>query len=247
MAGTLRGDFIRDPSLGADTDWIVTAPTKRFYVDPALAGAHAIAPFETGFEQHYVGGQMTDLGGTVIRQWASSYPYACVTVGAIGYGRDGSATPVGQLNDGGPANGAPSPSSSASLTPCLETSVLTFQTRIDASLGEIPESAIGSRLTDSSDPTGDSSMLFGAGVTSLPPAGTLGLDLAHGLDGIAVASHALPPASNGDVLVGLPVIAFAATTFVNGDVAAGVLANYGASSAVRGSVACTSASGGACP
>jgi hypothetical protein len=247
MSDMLRGDFVRDPTLGADTDWIVTAPTKRFYVDPAFAGAHPSAPFETGFEQHYAGGQMTDTSGNVIRQWGSAYPYACVIVGAIGYGRDGAAMPVGRLNDGGPVNAPPSPYSSPSLTPCLETSVLTFETTVDATFGEIPQSAIGSKLTDATDPTGDSAMVFGAGVTFLPPEGTVSLDLAHGLDDVAVAAHALPPASNGEVLTGLPVIAFAATTFVNGHVSAGVLANYGASSAVRGRVACTTATGGACP
>jgi hypothetical protein len=118
MTDMLRGDFVRDPGLGADTDWIVTAPTKRFYVDPTLAGAHASAPFETGFEQHYVGAQMTDTSGNVIRQWGSAYPYACVIVGATGYGRDGTATAVGQLNDGDPANPPPSPYPSPSLTPC---------------------------------------------------------------------------------------------------------------------------------
>jgi hypothetical protein len=246
MSGMLHGDFIRDPSLGADTDWIVTAPTKRFYVDPTLVGSHAIAPFETGFEQHYVGAQMTDTSGNVIRQWASSYPYACVVVGAVGYGRDGTAMPVGVENDGGGVNGAPSPNSSPSLTPCLETSVLTFETRVDAAFGEVPQSALGSKLTDTSDPTGDTSVLFAAGVSLLPPDGSLDLDLVHGLDGAAIVAHALPPAANGDVLTGLPVLAFAATTFVNGSVSAGVLSNYGASAAVHGDVACTSASGGAC-
>jgi hypothetical protein len=48
------------------------------------------------------------------------------------------------------------------------------------------------------------------------------------------------------VLTGLPVIAFAATTFVNGSVSAGVLANYGASAALHGGAACATASGGAC-
>jgi hypothetical protein len=246
MTDMLHGDFIRDPGLGADTDWIVTAPTKRFYVDPALTGAHAAAPFEDGFMQSYRGGEMTDTSGNVLRQWGSSYPYACVIVGAIGYGRDGSAMPVGAQNDGGPVNGAPSPYSSASVTPCLETSVLTFATRVDALFGEIPESAIGSKLTDATDPTGDSAMLFSAGVDLLPPEGTLGIDLVHGLDGVAVAAHALPAAMNGDVLRGLPVVAFAATTFVNGSVSAGVLANYGASAGVHGRVACANASGGAC-
>jgi hypothetical protein len=84
MSGALHGDFLRDASLGAGTDWIVTAPTKRFYVDPSLAGSRAAAPFELGFAEHYRGGQMTDLGGQVIRQWGSSYPYSCVIVGATG-------------------------------------------------------------------------------------------------------------------------------------------------------------------
>jgi hypothetical protein len=247
MTDALRGDFVRDPSLGADTDWIVTAPTKRFYVDPALVGATAAAPFERAFEQSYRGGRMTDLSGNVIREWGSGYPYACSTVGAIAYGRDGAAMPVGVLNDGGPVNGVPpSPNSSYSLTPCLETSVLTFETRVDPTFGETPQSAIGSKLTDATDPTGDSSNVFDAGVDLLPPEGTLGLDLVHGLDGVAIGAHALGAATNGDVLTGLPVIAFAATTFVNGNVSAGVLANYGASAGVHASVACASASGGAC-
>ena len=124
--------------------------------------------------------------------------------------------------------------------------MLTFDTRVDPLFGEVPQSAIGSKLTDASDPTGDSAVLFSDGVSLLPPDGSLGLDLVHGLDDVAVAAHALPPAANGDVLTGLPVIAFAATTFVNGSVSAGVLANYGASSVLRGGVACATASGGAC-
>lgn len=246
MTDMLRGDFIRDPGLGAETDWIVTAPTKRFYVDPLIAGAHASAPFEKGFDESYRSGQMTDTSGNVIRQWGSGYPYACVIVGAVGYGRDGTAIPVGELNDGGPVNPPASPYSNPSLTPCLETSVLTFATHVDPSWGELPQSAIGSKLTDATDPTGDSSVLFSAGVSLLPSEGSLGLDLVHGLDDVTVAAHALPPASNGDVLTGLPVVAFAATTFVNGSVSAGVLANYGASAGVHGGVACATTSGGAC-
>jgi hypothetical protein len=34
MADTIENDFIIDPALGASTDWVVTFPTKRFYVDP---------------------------------------------------------------------------------------------------------------------------------------------------------------------------------------------------------------------
>jgi hypothetical protein len=35
MADTIENDYVVDPQLGASTDWVVTMPTRRFYVDPA--------------------------------------------------------------------------------------------------------------------------------------------------------------------------------------------------------------------
>src|SRR4029079_7965724 len=34
MADTLYNEFDTEPALGAATDWVVTFPTKQFYVDP---------------------------------------------------------------------------------------------------------------------------------------------------------------------------------------------------------------------
>jgi hypothetical protein len=39
-----------DPAVGSQTDWVVTFPTKRFYVDPAIVGSTAIAPFSEVFD-----------------------------------------------------------------------------------------------------------------------------------------------------------------------------------------------------
>jgi len=35
MADTIENDYVVDPALGASTDWVVTMPTRRFYVDAA--------------------------------------------------------------------------------------------------------------------------------------------------------------------------------------------------------------------
>jgi len=241
MAESLEGNFTRSAAIGAETDWIVTAPTKRWYVDPAIVD-NARPPFETSFIQHYTAGQMTS-NGVVTETWASSFPYACANVAAIGYGRDGVAIALGASNDGGSVDPASPMAANPGMTPCLETSVLTFSIGLDAANAEVPQSAIGSRLTNAADPGEHVSRVLTGGVELLPSAGSVSLDLVHDMRGDVNPAHALAAASNGDVLRGLPVIAFSATTFVNGDVANGVLANYGASAAVRSRVACVNAAG----
>jgi hypothetical protein len=49
MADTVYGEYITAVSLGASTDWVVTFPTKSFYVDKALRPANPTAPFEHPF------------------------------------------------------------------------------------------------------------------------------------------------------------------------------------------------------
>jgi len=48
MADTIYNEYIIAASLGANTDWVVTFPTKRFYVDP-IYGAVPFAPFTSPF------------------------------------------------------------------------------------------------------------------------------------------------------------------------------------------------------
>ena len=51
MADNLYNEYVIDPGLNAASDWLVTFPTKRFYVDPALlpAGSPARQPFDVPF------------------------------------------------------------------------------------------------------------------------------------------------------------------------------------------------------
>jgi hypothetical protein len=49
MADTLYNEYLVDASIGANTDWIVTFPTKRFYVDEGLYLGTPRAPFPNVF------------------------------------------------------------------------------------------------------------------------------------------------------------------------------------------------------
>jgi hypothetical protein len=49
MADTLYNEYDIEPSIGAQSDWVVTFPTKRFYVDPSIVGQSALQPFDETF------------------------------------------------------------------------------------------------------------------------------------------------------------------------------------------------------
>jgi len=48
MSDSIYNEYLVAPGLGANTDWVVTFPTKRFYVD-SLYGAVPFAPFPEAF------------------------------------------------------------------------------------------------------------------------------------------------------------------------------------------------------
>lgn len=60
MASYLLNEYNVDASAGSNTDWVVTFPTKRFYVDPQILGlplgnAGAFPPFNFTFGQRSAG------------------------------------------------------------------------------------------------------------------------------------------------------------------------------------------------
>jgi len=50
MADAIYNEYFNDPNFGAGTDWIITFPTKRFYVDKVLYPAGNTDPFEVPFD-----------------------------------------------------------------------------------------------------------------------------------------------------------------------------------------------------
>ena len=49
MADTIYNEYFVDPNFGATSDWVITFPTKRFYVDQGLYPGNTIPPFEAAF------------------------------------------------------------------------------------------------------------------------------------------------------------------------------------------------------
>jgi hypothetical protein len=48
MSPSIANEFLTDPGLGANTDWVITFPTKRFYVDARYGSARGV-PFAEVF------------------------------------------------------------------------------------------------------------------------------------------------------------------------------------------------------
>jgi hypothetical protein len=57
----LYNEYLVGAGLGANTDWVVTFPTKRFYVDKQLHPGEQTSPFEQAFAAP--GGSMINVGG----------------------------------------------------------------------------------------------------------------------------------------------------------------------------------------
>jgi len=117
MADQLYNEYIVDPALGAQSDWVVTAPTKRFYVDPNFLGPNYLvgklsAPFDKAF------GTDPQVPGT-----------SCSAFDYLLSDRNGDEGDFGIFPF--PSDGAPIPSL------CYETNVLTVGTT---------NSLLGSRL-----------------------------------------------------------------------------------------------------
>jgi hypothetical protein len=73
MADNVYNEYTVNANIGANTDWVVTFPTKRYYVDPAIVGA-AIQPFV----ELFAGESCVEVGVTVFdREEGSRTPSTC--------------------------------------------------------------------------------------------------------------------------------------------------------------------------
>ena len=198
MADGLYNEYLVDAALGARTDWLVTFPTKRFYVDPARVATKARAPFDALF------GADTVLPGT-----------SCSPV---------SPEVVSREEDMPVSSVISIPPPPAHVSVCFETSVLTLAGTA---------SALGSVLLVATD----------AATSEIPDvnyrAGQILLDLTGQGNVLVASSHHVLVASNGDTLLGLPVIGFAATNYINANVTPDVLSNYSAAYPHRSHASCT--------
>lgn len=176
MAESLINEYLVNPDLGAQTDWIVTFPTREMHVDSYFTGGGSIPPFPR-----------TQVAAR-----------ANVEVMLNLYDHEEGGGPMAIDDFGVPI---------ASNTPVLpyQVNVLSFR-------------AV-------TTPASASSVLGSTLVTDIPPYGVAGWSVMHlaGGDG----GHELPAASDGKVLLGLPVTGFMIYNIINANAAPGRLANYG--------------------
>lgn len=101
-AQNLYNEWLSNHAAGIDSEWIVSFPTKRFYVDPDIVGATAVAPFTKVFDGK-----------------------SCVKIGLQLFNtEEGSFTPAG-------CGFSPCPPAEAGPTLCYETQVISFLNAAD--------------------------------------------------------------------------------------------------------------------
>jgi hypothetical protein len=78
MADSIQNEYLVSPSLGANTDWVVTFPTKQFYVDEPLYGPGTpLAPFAESFHEPGISRIVATANHYDREEGASTQPPAC--------------------------------------------------------------------------------------------------------------------------------------------------------------------------
>ncbi len=220
MHNDIFNEYVLDGAANATTDWVVTFPTKRFYVDTAIVGAAPtaaqMAPFVEIFKNY-----------TTVAENGQSK----IEVGLFPFDREEASPGACTGSD------VDNPNCGVCFSPCDESStsvpvlryeaqVISFQSEADFTADKTSP-VLGSKLASNVDVRADS--------------------LSQGWMRIALnpttQPHALNASAEGNVFHGLPVTGFAATNYVNADAAPGKLANYSGLWRHKGSRECVNGTG----
>ena len=213
MADALYNEFEVEGSLGAATDWLVSFPTKQFYVDPGIVGtqlANYLPPFGEVFGGGLQNGTLTDPGESCGAQ-----------IGLRFFDREGTPPSPG-------INFCPPPPVGGQYL-CYESEVISFST-LDAA----PSLALGSRIGVN---TGAAGLQFATGQVQFSFVESYS-DLCGENSVTPIPSQVLRPANNGDVFRGIPAVGFAAINYINANVTPGVLSNYSGAYPHRATASC---------
>lgn len=222
MHDTVMNEYITSSGIGARTEWVMTFPTKSFYVYGPVSGDNegAIAPFTT----RWIGNPQTGGGKD------PNLVLPCEVVILDGIWNREEQSPVEEVIPGQPIPPIVSPAPppvDPDVNPiipfelCYEVSVIRFGSADDA--GATTE-VLGSSNYHNID---NEQFGFEHGWVKLEMH-----EYTHDVDqnGVIDGDEELfrnPLAGDGDALVGLPVTGFSVNAYVNAFVANGVLANYG--------------------
>ena len=214
----VMNEYISDSDIGARTEWVLTFPTKRFHTDALGKGfatrGNPIPPFTRTW-------YFTVAEGAVDRRF-----FACEDISIQFWDREERTEGV----DVGPPIVSPPPPPTAPdlFQLCRESNVVRFSSNGDVpATSEILKEPLRDAPFTSLSYT-NFELPFDSG-WALFNLGTLPAQSA------VVPDQRLSPASEGGrQVVGLPVVGFSATTYTNGELAGGVLSNYGGTFNHRG-------------
>ncbi len=228
-------EYVTDAEIGARTEWVMTFPTKRFHTDfGPTSTAAAIPPFTKTWTNPAAGVSPSCEAFSFTTPRTDEEYYA--TNGSRAFDReegpgvtpDDPATPVPPVVSPRPPQTTPEVPPPDLFNLCREANVIRF-------------SQIGEAVPTVSEILKEPARAAGLGFSNfaLPfDAGWVRFDL--GQIGVTTNIRRTLIGVNTDGgaqqrLEGLPVIGFAVTTYTNGQLAGGTLANYGGTFNHRGS------------
>jgi len=83
MADSIENEYLISPTLGANTDWVITFPTKQLYVDDVLYPGAPITPFVESFHAPGISRVATVADHYDREEGASIQPAPCETGGCM--------------------------------------------------------------------------------------------------------------------------------------------------------------------
>lgn len=204
MRSAVIDEFVVNTAIHAGTDWVVTMPTKRWYVDyasmfaPDLIVSRGVRPFQSVFG---TGGACETISMMFTNQEEDK------KTGTIGF----SPAPLGK-----------------SQAICWEANVITFN---NSNVLKSPQTTTSHNVNVGTYPAGWMSLSFpessnNASNLPLDPVGGFGVGVPTGTDAADVRSHQLSDLGTR-TYSGLPVIGFSVQQYVNDVLSGGVLSNYG--------------------
>jgi hypothetical protein len=219
MADAIYNEYVTAASLGANTDWVVTMPTKEFYVDKNLYPANPTAPFAESFDVH--------LNSDGTHTPAES---PIVFIGDL-YDREELLSSTESQGGCGFLCISQQP-----LQFAYEVNV--FGLLADGTPAGTPSGVLGSRLSEFYHKGADQPLRGDTGWFKMDlTSGDGGHQLPDGIDADGQAV----------TLNGLPVTGFMVYNIINAHAQPGLLANYGGTFAHRSTMSCVSAAAACAP
>ncbi len=214
MQTRVTGEFLIDPELGASTEWVMTYPTKRFYVNhPISFNPEAPRGARRPFPDYF----FDDGKGEILHYFRVRDRVGRVSEGSQGFCDDLTATPPpcplvppSTNNSANVFLFTPHGADPSTLTPIL-----------GARVGEVADVL----MTGFNFPNGPTPL---SGWAELKPSPDLFSDFYYR------GEHVLQGPTTGNPYLGLPVIGFSVTRVINNTLSGGVLANYAGATPLRG-------------